>query len=193
MESHQPDVDAPVRQVGHHSVGARIEPETGQDHPDGPDGFSPPASVPFLEVPNPLDAVLVGSLGQKGSDFRIRQGLQVGAVVQYLGDGGPRELLALELEDHQSTVLFDAQKVNKTGLDRNLSANQREPAHQHVGVRHQHGFQHLFRFNPLGEAEFGSGARTPVDLPDADVSLHAGTIPRDDGQVATHRGAVLTK
>ena len=26
MEGHQPDVDSPVRQLGHHSVGARIEP-----------------------------------------------------------------------------------------------------------------------------------------------------------------------
>ena len=115
-------------------MGARIEPETDQDHPDGPDGFSPLASVPFFEIPDPLDAVLAGSLGQKGSDFRVRQVLQVGAVVQYLGDGGPRELLALELEDHQSAVLVDARKVNETGLDRNLAADQGEPAHQHVGV-----------------------------------------------------------
>ena len=76
-----------------------------------------------------------------------------------------------ELEDHQSTVLVNAQKVDETGLDRNLSANQREPAHQHVGVRYEHGFQHFFRFNPLGEAEFGSGAGAAVDLPDADVRV----------------------
>ena len=41
MEGHQPDVDGPVRQVGHHSVGARMEPGTDRDHPDGPDGLSP--------------------------------------------------------------------------------------------------------------------------------------------------------
>ena len=107
-------------------MGARIEPETDQDHPDGPDGFSPLASVPFLEVPNPLDAVLAGPLGRKGSDFRVREGLQAGAVVQYLGDGGPRELLALELEDHESAVLVDVEKVDEAGLDWDLAAEQRE-------------------------------------------------------------------
>ena len=51
VESHQPDVDAAVRQVGHHSVGARVEAETDQDPPDLPDGFSALASVPFLVMP----------------------------------------------------------------------------------------------------------------------------------------------
>ena len=79
---------------------------------------------------------------------------------------------SLELEDYQPTVLINAQKVNVSGRDRNLSANQRESAHQHVGVRHQNGFQHLFRLNPLGEAELGSGPGCPVDFPDPDASLH---------------------
>ena len=56
-------------------------------------------------------------VGQEGSDLRVRQGLQVGAVVQHLGDGGPRVLLALEFEDDQSTVFVDAQEVNESGLD----------------------------------------------------------------------------
>ena len=68
MEGRQPDIDSPVRQVGHHSVSARIEPETDQDDPDGPEGLCAPGSVPFLEVPYALDVVLAGSLGQKGSD-----------------------------------------------------------------------------------------------------------------------------
>ena len=133
-----------------------------------------PLWLPYHSSKSPISSIppLPDRSAREGCQFRVRQGLQVGAVVQYLGDGGPRELLALELEDHQSTVLVDAQKVNEAGLDRNLSANQREPAHQHVGVRHQHGFQHLFRFNPPGQSEFGSGLGSRVDLPDPDVSLH---------------------
>ena len=53
-------------------MGARIEPESDEDHPDGPEGLSPLASVPFLEVPDALDAVLVGSLGQNGSSMAAR-------------------------------------------------------------------------------------------------------------------------
>ena len=44
-------------------MSARIEPEADQDHPYGPDGFSPLASVPFVEVADPFDPVLAGMLG----------------------------------------------------------------------------------------------------------------------------------
>ena len=55
MEGHQPDVDSPFRQLGHHLVGARIEPETDQDHPDGPEGavtqIASPLEAPFAVEP----------------------------------------------------------------------------------------------------------------------------------------------
>ena len=97
---------------------------------------------------------------------------QVAAVVEYLCHDIPRELLALELEDHQTTVFINAKEVNVSGLDRNLSAHERESAHQDVGVCHENGFQHLFRLNPLSEVQLGSGPGCPVDFPDYDLCLH---------------------
>ncbi len=81
MEGHQPDIDSPVRQLGHHSVGVRIGPETDQDHPDGPEGLSPLASVPLLEVPYARDAVVAGSLGRKGSSMAARSTKPVSAGI----------------------------------------------------------------------------------------------------------------
>lgn len=57
-----------------------------------------------------------------------------------------------------SSVFVDAHEVNDAGLNRELSPNQREPARQHVRVRHLHIFLHLFRFDPIGDGELASGA-----------------------------------
>ena len=72
--SHQPDVDTPVRQVGHHAVGAHIEPETDQDHPYGPDGFSPLAPVPFLEVLISLSSRVSRALAERDTEHGARGG-----------------------------------------------------------------------------------------------------------------------
>ncbi|MXX91820.1 MAG: hypothetical protein F4Y68_21685 [Boseongicola sp. SB0665_bin_10] len=93
MEGHQPDVDSPVRQLGHHSVGARIETETDQEHPDGSEGLSPLASVLFLEVP-----------------MRSMPSLP------------DRSARRVPIPSPKGTLFVDAHEVNETGLERDLSA-----------------------------------------------------------------------
>lgn len=114
-------------------MGARVHPKPDQYHLDWPEGVSRPVCVsvrvPFIEVFDFCDPVFAGLFGYKDCEFWIREGLQVGAVVEYLCHGIPRELLAFKFEHHQSTVLIDPEKIDIARTDLNLSANQRESAH----------------------------------------------------------------
>ena len=69
--------DGPVRQLGRHSVGARLEPESGREHRDGAEGLCALGCVAFLEVAYALDGGLDGSVGRKGSSVVTRSGKPV--------------------------------------------------------------------------------------------------------------------
>jgi len=53
--------DGPVRQLGHHSVGGRVEGEGGEEHRGGAEGLFALASGSFLLAPDRLSAAMMST------------------------------------------------------------------------------------------------------------------------------------